>query len=259
MKNQGKTDQQRKDSSYFIAIAALAIFGMMFVLTVKDAYYFYFAEPEPITIDSYLDGTEKHALDTMRSIMPNGKGIIQYPDGSCDSIRWFKESSLNISNNDTVSIEAIIKRLVIEEEGVRWYSIDTIWSDIVDLGMLDIIDAIIQVESTGNDNAYCKPEDAVGCLQIRKTMVDDVNRILGRQGVTNDLLYSYSDRWDRGHSVQMLKIYCTHYNLTAAEDIARCWNGGPRGNSKQATLGYWLKVQQELVGNFRNDTALANV
>ena len=42
----------------------------------------------------------------------------------------------------------------------------------------DLISAIIHVESSNNDSAYCASEDAVGCLQIRKCMVDDVNRIL---------------------------------------------------------------------------------
>ena len=43
--------------------------------------------------------------------------------------------------------------------------------------MIDVIDAIMEVESSNNDSAYNAREDAVGCLQIRKTMVDDVNRI----------------------------------------------------------------------------------
>jgi hypothetical protein len=38
--------------------------------------------------------------------------------------------------------------------------------------------AVIQVESRGNENAYCRKEDAVGCLQIRPIMVREVNRVL---------------------------------------------------------------------------------
>ena len=44
----------------------------------------------------------------------------------------------------------------------------------------------------------------------------------------------------------MFKIYCEHYNLTTPEDIARCWNGGPRGADKDATVYYWQKVMAEL-------------
>ena len=111
---------------------------------------------------------------------------------------------------------------------------------------LNLLDAIIKVESQGDDSAYSPNEDAVGCLQIRKCMVDDVNRILKRRGATEDQLYTYEDRWERGHSIEMFKIYCEHYNLTTPEDIARCWNGGPRGANKDATVYYWQKVMAEL-------------
>jgi len=31
--------------------------------------------------------------------------------------------------------------------------------------------------------------------------------------------------------------------LTTAEEVARCWNGGPRGMSYTYTEPYWDKVQ----------------
>ena len=109
----------------------------------------------------------------------------------------------------------------------------------------NILNAIMQVESRGNDNAYAPGEDAVGCLQIRKCMVDDVNRILKRRGI--DLEYSYKDRWNRQSSIEMFDIFCTYYGLNTAEEIARCWNGGPRGINNPATLSYWNKVENILV------------
>jgi hypothetical protein len=111
---------------------------------------------------------------------------------------------------------------------------------------INLLDAIIHVESSNDDSAYHKGENAVGCLQIRKTMVDDVNRILRKQGATDDELYSYEDRWERILSIQMFKIYCEYYTLETAEEIARCWNGGPRGMDKDATSYYWNKVKSEL-------------
>ena len=66
----------------------------------------------------------------------------------------------------------------------------------------EIVGAIIKVESSNNDSAYCASEDAVGCLQIRRTMVDDVNRILKRQG--KDKRYVYIDRWSREKSIDYL-------------------------------------------------------
>ncbi len=108
----------------------------------------------------------------------------------------------------------------------------------------DILDAIIFVESSYNDSAYCASEDAVGCLQIRQCMVNDINRILTRQGSSS--LYSYSDRWDRNKSIQMFTIYCKYYKLNGAEEMARCWNGGPRGINNPATKRYWNKVETKI-------------
>ena len=87
-------------------------------------------------------------------------------------------------------------------------------------------------------------KDAVGCLQIRQCMVDDVNRILRRQ--KSDIRYAYDDRWVRYKSIRMFEIYCKHYGLTTAEEIARCWNGGPRGMNNNMTAGYWKKVKKNL-------------
>jgi hypothetical protein len=113
-----------------------------------------------------------------------------------------------------------------------------------EIGDYNILDALIHVESSNNDSAYCKHEDAVGCLQIRQTMVNDVNRILKRQGKSKR--YAYIDRWSRDKSIQMFKIYCNYYNLTTAEEIARCWNGGPRGINKPTTVRYWEKVKTKI-------------
>ena len=110
--------------------------------------------------------------------------------------------------------------------------------------VIDIINAIVQVESGGDPNAHAKGEDAVGVLQIRKCMVDDVNRILERQGI--DKQYTYEDRWNVKKSYEMFDIFCDYYGLTTAEEMARCWNGGPRGIDNPATLGYWNKVENLL-------------
>ena len=108
----------------------------------------------------------------------------------------------------------------------------------------NLLSAIIFVESSNNDSAYHKGEDAVGCLQIRQCMVDDVNRILRRQKSTKK--YLYQDRWLRYKSIEMFDIYCKHYGLITSEEIARCWNGGPRGMQNEVTVGYWKKVENQL-------------
>jgi len=107
-----------------------------------------------------------------------------------------------------------------------------------------LVYALIHVESRGNDSAYCASEDAVGCLQIRKIMIREVNRILKSQ--RNSIRYKMKDRWSRPKSIEIFNIYCAHYNLVTEEEKARCWNGGPRGLTKKATQKYWNKVNNQL-------------
>ncbi len=108
-----------------------------------------------------------------------------------------------------------------------------------------LVYAMIQVESRDNDSAYCAPEDAVGCLQIRPIMVEEVNRICKILGIKKT--YSLEDRWSRLESVQMLKIFVRFYGFKEFEEIARCWNGGPRGMDYASTEGYWNRVQNEMI------------
>ena len=75
-------------------------------------------------------------------------------------------------------------------------------------------------------------------------MVDDVNRILKRKKLPQR--YTYSDRWNEQKSYEMFDIFCNYYKLDTAEEIARGWNGGPRGINNPATLSYWEKVKGEI-------------
>ena len=59
----------------------------------------------------------------------------------------------------------------------------------------DLIRAIIDYESNGNDNAENLESNAVGCMQIRPIMVKEVNRIL--RIIKDDREYSLYDRYDR--------------------------------------------------------------
>ena len=145
------------------------------------------------------------------------------------------EHQLFQQNNNIDSLKHKIDTLIWESE---------IWDHNIKYKETHLLSAIIHVESSNNDSAYHKGEDAVGCLQIRQCMVDDVNRILRRQKSTKT--YSYHDRWVRYKSIEMFDVYCKHYGLTTAEEIARCWNGGPRGMNNPLTTAYWRKVQKGL-------------
>ena len=132
--------------------------------------------------------------------------------------------------------------LIHEIDTLQWEN--QIWDFNLSNNTIHLLSAIIHVESNNNDSAYRANEDAVGCLQIRKCMVNDVNRILKRQ--KSYTRFTYDDRWLRHKSIKMFDIYCKHYGLTTAEEIARCWNGGPRGMDKPLTANYWKKVQENL-------------
>jgi len=144
--------------------------------------------------------------------------------------------------NTIDSLQNVIDSLYHEIDTLQWEN--QIWDFNLSNNTTHLISAMMFVESSYNDSAYNSYEDAVGCLQIRKCMVDDVNRILRRQ--KSDIRFIYDDRWLRNKSIKMFDIYCKHYGLTTAEQIARCWNGGPRGMQNEMTAGYWKKVKNKL-------------
>ena len=165
--------------------------------------------------------------------------------------RCFLKEEINCGLRDTIDHRHHIIDSLYNEIDSLHKVIDTLrWEkDIFDYNVTyntEILSAIIAVESNNNDDAYNSNEDAVGCLQIRKTMVNDVNRILRRK--KSPIRFTYQDRWDRHKSIKMFEIYCKHYNLTSYEQIARCWNGGPKGINNSSTISYWAKVQNYIDG-----------
>jgi len=104
-----------------------------------------------------------------------------------------------------------------------------------------VVIGMIQVESNGNDSAYNKSEEAVGCLQIRPIMVREVNRILKKQG--KEHRFKMKDRWDRNKSLDMFWVWKDYHHPNSEDEvIARNWNGGPNGYIKKSTEKYWEKV-----------------
>ena len=111
-----------------------------------------------------------------------------------------------------------------------------------------LLEALIQVESRGNANAIGDKhlgEPSIGVLQIRPVMVREVNRILKIMGTTQR--YKLKDRFDRQKSIEMFLFWKNyHHPEDGFEEIARCWNGGPRGLKNKRTEKYWIKVQNEI-------------
>ena len=108
----------------------------------------------------------------------------------------------------------------------------------------ELVDALIIVESNGNDNAIGDNGKAIGCLQIWEIYHTDAverSRIGG----------SYKDCFNRDYAIKVFDAYMKRYAREAwtnpakfdAEKVARIHNGGPRGYKKNATKKYWKKVQ----------------
>ena len=115
----------------------------------------------------------------------------------------------------------------------------------------DLVNALIQVESRGNDSAVGDkhlPAPSVGVLQIRPIMVKEVNRICKKIGSVHR--FTLNDRFDREKSIHMFMIWKKyHHKDSNFEAIARSWNGGPRWRSIKRTEKYWAKVEQQLNNN----------
>ena len=104
-----------------------------------------------------------------------------------------------------------------------------------------LIKAIIQIESNGRVAAYNPSEDAVGVLQVRPIMLREINRVVGYEK------YKLSDRWDKMKSIAMFIDYQNYRNPNWDYELAaRTWNGGHTGDTKYATISYWMKVKREI-------------
>lgn len=116
---------------------------------------------------------------------------------------------------------------------------------------LTLVEALIQVESQGNDNAIGDKhleDKAYGCLQIRKPCVSDVNKIFGTNYTADQML------GNRQLSLWVFNKYMELYanvrklgRPVTDEDRARIWNGGPTGYKRDSTIPYWEKVEKLLL------------
>ena len=117
-----------------------------------------------------------------------------------------------------------------------------------------LIDALIHVESGGDDNAKGDlglAQHAYGCLQIRQPVCDDVNRHYGTNHQSQDCL------GNRAISIDICNKYFEMYPQNSSdEDKARSWNGGANwkliynkpgyGNYSHNIDVYWDKVSSYL-------------
>lgn len=111
---------------------------------------------------------------------------------------------------------------------------------------MSLIEAIIYVESRGNELAYNPKEGAAGVLQIRPIMLMEINRLVGYKK------YKLEDRWDRDKSIAMFIDLQSRLNKSFDfETAARIWNGGYGGMKKESTVDYWNRVKLNIKNNER--------
>lgn len=102
----------------------------------------------------------------------------------------------------------------------------------------EVINAIIEVESSYSPNALGDNGLAVGILQIHPIMVREANRIIKKQK------YKYSDRKDRQKSIEVFLIYQRHWNPTGDVRLGcKLWNSGCDANGGDE---YYEKVAKIL-------------
>lgn len=105
-----------------------------------------------------------------------------------------------------------------------------------------VIDAIIQVESEGNERAVSG--QSCGAMQITPILVRECNDILRKQG--KGRRYTLSDRFSVEKSKEMFRIIQSHFNPeNNVEKAIRLWNGGNRYKVR-ATNSYYRKVMAKM-------------
>ncbi|MBI2100427.1 MAG: hypothetical protein HYT47_00145 [Candidatus Vogelbacteria bacterium] len=117
-------------------------------------------------------------------------------------------------------------------------------------GLFALLEVLVTVESGGNDWVIGDRHltaKAYGLLQVRQPVCDDYNRAHGTNHQARDL------PGNRKLSKKICKWYLMTYGSKkrlgrepTAEDLARIWNGGPRGWQSRSTVRYWQRVKARL-------------
>lgn len=114
-----------------------------------------------------------------------------------------------------------------------------------------LIDAIVKVESKGNEKAHNPNGDCAGILQITKILVRECNQILEKR--KSSKRYTYNDRYDAKKSKEMFILLQEHFNPEHnIEKAIKCWNCGfyhkTKDGWKSKSIGYWKKVMKHYNG-----------
>ena len=105
-----------------------------------------------------------------------------------------------------------------------------------------VMNAIIQVESNGNENA--RSGNSVGVMQITPICVAQCNNILKER--RSKKRFKLSDRFNIAKSKEMFQLIQSKFNpMNSVEKAIRSWNGGIHYSVKR-TQRYFEKVMRAL-------------
>lgn len=97
------------------------------------------------------------------------------------------------------------------------------------------MNAIAHVESNDDHKKVNRKTDAVGWLQIRRSMVREANRIVGFRKFT------YGDRYSKQKQKEIFRIVIMHHNPSLnLRTTCKIWNGG--GKNKFTPQWYIKRV-----------------
>ena len=114
-----------------------------------------------------------------------------------------------------------------------------------------LLAAMVMVESGGDRNAVGDGGKSIGPLQIQEPYFKDAMEQLTREERWASKSLKYEDVKNPVLAKLIVRAYWRRYVPDALkagdlEVLARTHNGGPRGASKKATLGYWDKVKKAM-------------
>jgi len=87
------------------------------------------------------------------------------------------------------------------------------------------VSIIAHIESRYKLDAFNESENAVGLLQIRQTVIDDVNKFFNKN-------YTINEMYNPFVAVTVLNLYREMYRVPLKE-LHLLWNGGPGYKSKK--------------------------
>jgi hypothetical protein len=107
-----------------------------------------------------------------------------------------------------------------------------------------VMNAIIQVESSGNPKAHNPNGDCAGILQITPILVKECNDLLAKK--KSKKRYTLGDRYNAEKSKEMFILLQEHFNPEMnVEKVIKQWNCGFYTTQwKSKSIGYYKKVMK---------------